>query len=494
MPNSEGARAKFGVGALLFALVVAWLAWGDALELGLFAWDTFPLIAAGRFSDWDSFVSTLSSELMGGRFPGGHYWRPLVHLSFGLDYALWGLDARGYHLTDFALLGLNGALVIALARALVGQGRTRWAYLAGLVFLLHPVHFEVVPLPPRRADALALAFTLLALFLTLRRPGRLSVGAAFAALAAVASKETGALAPLLLFAFGAAAVAGDLKERAVAGLRAAWLALALVGLFLAGRALLLGGLGGGARATLPDGGELGGAAGRYAQLVLAPLPPGWVPEGMFATALAAALTVVLLLGVWRARPGPEGGTGIDPRAAAAALGVWCLALIVLTAASGVYRAWYALPFAAPLALLVGLAIAVRGLPGGGGSLRVLGASVVLVLFQGWLSDGERRWDELRASSAAATRFLVHFDEVVESLVPGSTAELAAFPPEGSATRHGRDTARTLIFREYSLRAYAELEHPDKPLRIAVLRDVPERAGPDEVLVLLVPRPPEGGAR
>ena len=32
-----------------------------------------------------SVVNALSSELMEGRFPGGHYWRPLVHLSFGID-------------------------------------------------------------------------------------------------------------------------------------------------------------------------------------------------------------------------------------------------------------------------------------------------------------------------------------------------------------------------------------------------------------------------
>jgi hypothetical protein len=36
---------------------------------------------------------------MDGRFPGGHYYRPLVHLSFARDFAMWGLNAFGYHLT-----------------------------------------------------------------------------------------------------------------------------------------------------------------------------------------------------------------------------------------------------------------------------------------------------------------------------------------------------------------------------------------------------------
>lgn len=494
MPSSTTARARLDLGTVLAALALALFAWGTVFDLGLFGWDTYPLIDAGRFSSWSELSHALSCELMDGRFPGGHYWRPLVHLSFGIDYALWGLDPFGYHLTDFLLLVMGTTLVVMLARLLLGEQRGGWAWFAGLVYVLHPVHFEVLASPPRRADAMALGFTLLALVLALRRPSQQrSIGVAVASLAAVASKETGALAPALVFAFVALTGSGTRRERAVAGLRSAWLALALVGAFLALRSQVVGGIGGGAKAGLPDAAAMGNAGLRYAELVLAPLPPSWFPAGDFGVALGLAMFLVLAIGVWRAQAtSVVEAQSIAPRAAAMSLLAWMLALVVLTAGSGIYRAWYALPLAAPLALFVALAAASRRLAGGGGSVRVLGAVLVLALLQGWASDSSKRWQEHEAASLAADGFIAHFDDVVTSLQKGSVAELAAAPPEGSAQRHGEETRRPLVFREYSLEAYAAIVHPGLRLRVAVRNE--ERAetpAPDEILVLLLPKAPAG---
>ena len=493
MPSSTTARARLELGTMLAALALALFAWGTVFDLGLFGWDTYPLIDAGRFSSWSEFSHALSCELMDGRFPGGHYWRPLVHLSFGIDYALWGLDPFGYHLTDFLLLVMGTTLVVMLARLLLGEQRGGWAWFAGLVYVLHPVHFEVLASPPRRADAMALCFTMLALVLALRRPGQRSIGVAVASLAAVASKETGALTPGLVFAFVAFTSSGSRTERAVAGLRSAWLALALVGVFLALRSQVVGGIGGGAKAGVPDAVAMGNAGLRYAELVLAPLPPGWVPAGDFGVALGLAMFLVLAIGVWRAQATSVVETqSAAPRAAALSLLAWVLALVVLTAGSGIYRAWYALPLAAPLALFVALAAASRRLLGGGGSVRVLGALLVLALLQGWASDSGKRWKEHEASSLAADGFIAHFDDVVTSLQPGSVAELASAPPEGSALRHGEEIRRPLVFREYSLEAYAAIVHPNLRLRVAVRNEErPETPAPDEILVLLLPKAPAG---
>jgi hypothetical protein len=493
MPNSAGLAARLNLGTLFAALALAFLAWGSVFDLGLFAWDTYPLIDAGRFSNLEELGHSLSSELMGGRFPGGHYWRPLVHLSFGLDYALWGLEPLGYHVTDFAFTVLNATFVVILARKLLGEPRKGWAWFAGLVFLLHPVHFEVLALPPRRADSMALAFTLLALVLALGKPGQRSIGAALAALAAVASKETGALAPLLVFSFVALCSQGTRSARLVAGLRSAWIPFALVGLFLAARSAVVDGIGGGAKAGLPAGGDIVQAGLRYSKLLLAPLPPSWFPEGEFGVTLGLVLVAILGVGLWRVQPGSVAeSTAVSPRAAAGALAIWGAVLVALTAGSGVYRAWYALPLAAPLALFLALALSVRRLPGGGGSFRVFGATLILLVLQGWVSDSQPRWDELGAQSVAADKFVLHFDDVVTSLEPGSTAELAAAPPPGSARRHGEDTKRPLIFREYSLEAYSALVHPGLKLRVEVKNEgqsqSPEQ---DEILVLLLSKHPEG---
>lgn len=491
MRNSASPRLSLGYAAPVWALVFALFVWRETLGLSLFAWDTFPLIAAGRFESFDGLLTTLSNELMAGRFPGGHYWRPLVHLSFGLDHALWGLSPFGYHLTDFLLLVASTTCVMWLARALSGSAALRWSLLAGLVFALHPVQFEIVPLPPRRADALCLFFTLFALLCAVRKLGSTSWLAAASALCAVASKETGALVALLLFALGCVAARGaNVRERCALGLKTSWPALASIGLFLAGRARILDGLGGGARASIEGVADVGRVAERYGELVLTPLPPAWVPEGVVPLIFAAVLMVFLFVAAARVADvrEPDSQVALSPRAVAVLLAIWMVALMFVTALAGTYRAWYALPFVAPLALVTALAASTVGLPRAAGRVRVFGAILASLVLQGWVTDTSSRWDELRRTSSAAQAFLEHFDDVVSSLQLGSTAELSAYPEETAATRHGRDISKTMLFREYSLEAYAELAHPGRIIRVAVRRDgVAQEARPDELLVLLVPR-------
>src|SRR6185503_1539665 len=95
--------------------LLPWICWHSVLRLELLGWDAFPLVAAGRIASWRDFLGTFGEELMDGRYPLGHYWRPLVHLSFALDHALWGLAPRGYHASDLALLSANALLVALLA-------------------------------------------------------------------------------------------------------------------------------------------------------------------------------------------------------------------------------------------------------------------------------------------------------------------------------------------------------------------------------------------
>ena len=53
----------------------------------------------------------------------GH-WIPVTWLSFGIDHALWGMNAFGYHLTNILLHAANAALVCLLALRLLRLGLT----------------------------------------------------------------------------------------------------------------------------------------------------------------------------------------------------------------------------------------------------------------------------------------------------------------------------------------------------------------------------------
>ncbi|NQV22744.1 MAG: tetratricopeptide repeat protein, partial [Rhodopirellula sp.] len=83
---------------------------------------------------------------------------PIVHTSFWLEYQLWGLAPFGYHLNNVLLHALNAVLCWLVLRKIGVPG----AWLAGMVFALHPVHVESVAWITERKNVLSGAFYLAA--------------------------------------------------------------------------------------------------------------------------------------------------------------------------------------------------------------------------------------------------------------------------------------------------------------------------------------------
>jgi tetratricopeptide (TPR) repeat protein len=98
------------------------------------------------------------------------YWHPLTWLSLRADYALWGLNPTGYHLTSVLFHGLNTLLVVLLAGSLIMRGPPLkkssvifGASVAGIIFGLHPFHVESVAWISERKDVLYSFFWLISL-------------------------------------------------------------------------------------------------------------------------------------------------------------------------------------------------------------------------------------------------------------------------------------------------------------------------------------------
>ncbi|MBA4374154.1 MAG: hypothetical protein C0402_14990 [Thermodesulfovibrio sp.] len=118
------------------------------------------------------------------------YWMPLVWLSHALDYALWGLNPVGHHLTNNLLHAGNTFIVSYLAiRLLLIAGFTtkpeesilpdeRGVLIAGgmtgLLFGLHPLHVESVAWVAERKDLLSGIFLLLSIMAYIRYAAGLS--------------------------------------------------------------------------------------------------------------------------------------------------------------------------------------------------------------------------------------------------------------------------------------------------------------------------------
>jgi hypothetical protein len=370
--------------ALAVAALAAW-AWRGVLDLALLGWDSYPLILAGRVTSLGDLADTFGEELMDGAYPLGRFWRPVVHLAFALDHALWGLQPGGYHATDLALLALCGAALLHLARRLLGRGAWLAPLVAAVAHVLHPVQLEILPVAARRAEALAVLFSLLAL-LAQPLPGQAQARAWLAGACcalALASKETGAMATgfVLALALAAADDASPVRRLALA-LRAAAPSLALFAATFAGRAVVLGGLGGSPESSLAAG--LAAAPDllrRYLGSLVAPRASFPETSPVVADALIVLLVVVLVVLARSRASEPRPGHAPPPLAPARVallllLGVAVVA--VITGASGVERGWYALPFLPLLALSAALALdlGLRALARGP---RVAGAVAVLLI-------------------------------------------------------------------------------------------------------------------
>ena len=91
-PTTAPRAPERSTAALLLAGLIAALAlgaWYRLTSLELFGWDAYPLIATSQVHGAGDLARVASQELMGGRYPLGEFYRPLVHLSFALDGAIW---------------------------------------------------------------------------------------------------------------------------------------------------------------------------------------------------------------------------------------------------------------------------------------------------------------------------------------------------------------------------------------------------------------------
>ncbi|MBI3695818.1 MAG: tetratricopeptide repeat protein [Acidobacteria bacterium] len=157
-----------------------------------------------QFVNWDDDKNVLNNTRFRGleasnlrwmwtTFHLGHY-HPLTWMSLGFDYTLWGLDPKGYHLTNVVLHAANAALFYLVALRLAG-GRVFTAAVAALLFALHPLRVESVAWVSERRDVLSGLFYLLSVLAYLGRRVKLSL-AAFAA--ALLSKEIVVSLPVVL--------------------------------------------------------------------------------------------------------------------------------------------------------------------------------------------------------------------------------------------------------------------------------------------------------
>ena len=183
----------------------AWRAAPIALAL-LTAVVFAPVLGAG-FVDWDDPINFLENPYYRGLGWSqlrwmltanvmGH-WIPVTWLTLGADFAVWGMNPFGYHLTNLLLHAASAALFYLVARRLLGlaipaaaPGAVNLgAVVSALYFALHPLRVESVAWITERRDLTSGLFFLLTILAYLKaheRPPAVRAGWRWVSLAAAA--------------------------------------------------------------------------------------------------------------------------------------------------------------------------------------------------------------------------------------------------------------------------------------------------------------------
>jgi tetratricopeptide (TPR) repeat protein len=161
--------------------------------------------------------------------------RPLVNLSFAVNYAAGGLNPVGYRVVNLALHAGCGLLIFAIARRALASSELGFA--VALLWIVHPLNSEVVDYVTERSESLMAFFYLLTVYASLRalEPARRRVWTATAILSCLAGmgcKESMATAPVIVllydraFVFDTWAAAFRARRWLYVALGATWVALA----------------------------------------------------------------------------------------------------------------------------------------------------------------------------------------------------------------------------------------------------------------------------
>jgi hypothetical protein len=174
-----------------------------------FIWDDKAIVVENNYiKDFSYFNKLFTAQAYEGSGRQSSFYRPLQNLTYMVDYALWGLVSLGYHLTNTLIHSINGILVFLLVFALVKVFKGSEykggmpAFLAALLFLIHPIHTEAVTYISGRADILAVLFMLLTfLFYTNSKFYVWGLIGALAFIFSLFSKESSLILPIFLLGY-----------------------------------------------------------------------------------------------------------------------------------------------------------------------------------------------------------------------------------------------------------------------------------------------------
>ncbi len=234
------ANARTCVGASVLALAGS-LTYANSLSGPMLFDDASAILRNPQIRHLWPLVETLNPQ-RDGVLAG----RPIVNLSFAINYAFGGLSVVGYHVVNVSLHVLSAFVLFGIIRNTLHTSKLRArfatmsdgiALAAALIWMVHPLLTESVDYLTQRTELMMGLFYLLTLYCAIRgavaaTPDRWHLAAIVCCLLGMGSKESMATVPLIvvlydrIFVFDSMRAAWNRRRMLYAGLALGWLELA----------------------------------------------------------------------------------------------------------------------------------------------------------------------------------------------------------------------------------------------------------------------------
>lgn len=246
--TTEGNRLSHSEGKY-FAVILAALsalAYAGTIRFQFVYDDLLVIVDNPALRSWRFIPQFFTRNVWAGVNTTSHYYRPLHLVWLRLNYALFGPNPTGWHVTSIVVHVVATILVFKFVYRVLGELTT--AGFAALIFALHPIQVQSVTWISGSTDPIVTIFLLggFLAYLNFRSTGkkRWLLASLLAYAGAALTKETGVMLPAIIFAHECLHPSDETVDswlnRTKRGLRAVLPYFAVVAAYLAARIHALG--------------------------------------------------------------------------------------------------------------------------------------------------------------------------------------------------------------------------------------------------------------
>jgi len=190
---------------IFLLVIIGFFIYAFNLNNGLF-WDDDDWIVNNIFvHDFSHIKEIFSKNILAGFGLNSNYYRPFLLITFAFNYVISGVKPFSYHLFSNGLHILNAILIFVIF--LFAFKKKIPAFIASLLFLVHPLQVEAVAYISGRGDPMSVTFMLLSISSFIKICESVKKKALYWSLAitsmilAILSRETAVLLPLFVLVF-----------------------------------------------------------------------------------------------------------------------------------------------------------------------------------------------------------------------------------------------------------------------------------------------------